>query len=320
MKPSRQVLVYLLVFASALMAQDAPQFSAVQRLANRELNLKFNAAAGKNWRLDGSTDLVQWTAMATLLSPGSVEYADSGAPFMAQRFYRAASVDGTNILTGDHLATDLGDAIIHPINHATFVIGWHGIMIYVDPVGGSAPFQGLPRADLILITHDHTDHFDANTLTSVKGTNAAIIAPLLVSQKLSASLKSITTVMTNGARMDFLGLSVEAMPMYNLTSSYHVKGAGNGYILSLGGKRVYVAGDTEGIPEMLALRDIDVAFLPINQPYTMTPAQALNAVKAFCPKVLYPYHYKGYSSADLTSFKQSVTTDLGVEVRLRKWY
>jgi L-ascorbate metabolism protein UlaG (beta-lactamase superfamily) len=314
---SRHVLVFLLAFTSALLAQDAPQFSATQRLANRELSLKLNAAAGKNWRLEGSTNLGQWTAMATLLSTGAVAYVDSSAPFMTQRFYRAASVDGTNILTGDCLATDLGDAVIHPINHATFVMGWHGITIYVDPVGGSAPFQGLPKADLVLITHSHTDHFDAGTVTSVKGTNAAIIAPLSVSTSLSVSLKSITTVMTNGAKMDIKGLSVEAMPMYNLTSSWHVKGVGNAYILTLGGKRVYVAGDTEGIPEMLALRDIDVAFLPINQPYTMTPAQALTAVKAFRPKVLYPYHY---SSADLTAFKQSVTVDLGVEVRLRKWY
>jgi L-ascorbate metabolism protein UlaG (beta-lactamase superfamily) len=193
-------------------------------------------------------------------------------------------------------------------------MSWNGRTIYNDPVGGAAPFQGLPRADLILVSHSHGDHFDVSTLNAVKGSNAVIVAPQAVFNSMSAALKSLTTVLTNGAITNIMGLTIDAVPAYN---SNHPKGSGNGYVLTIGGKRIYMSGDTGDIPEMRALQDIDVSFVCMNLPFTMSVDQASDVVRAFRPKVVYPYHY---SQSNVNSFKQQVGTDLGVEVRLRKWY
>jgi L-ascorbate metabolism protein UlaG (beta-lactamase superfamily) len=303
--------------AGSLRAQQAPQFAGLQRLTNSEAVLKLSAPAGLNFRIDASTNLIRWDFLTTLRSAGSIQHTDSAAPFLASRFYRAVQVAGTNVVTGDHLATDAGDILIHPINHASFVMTWNGKTIYNDPVGGAAPYQGLPRADLIFVSHIHGDHFDSSTLNAVKGTNAVIVAPQAVFNSLSATLKNLTIVQTNGSTTNVMGLTIDSVPAYN---SFHPIGTGNGYVLTIGGKRIYMSGDTGDIAEMRALQGIDVAFVCMNLPYTMSVNNAASAVREFRPRVVYPYHYQGYQPSDIDKFKQMVGTDLGVEVRLRKWY
>jgi L-ascorbate metabolism protein UlaG (beta-lactamase superfamily) len=299
-------------------AQETVAFGPPQISTNREALLTLSSPLRETVRIETSTNLADWTGLTTFVTGPSNPSVDSGAPFLPHRFYRARVAD-TNSLTGDHLSTADGELTFHPINHATFVLGWKDKVIYFDPVGGAARFQGLPRADLILVTHVHSDHFDNPTIAAVKGTNAVILAPAAVYQALTPSLKSIAGVLTNGSTTNLLGLDIQALPAYNLSSGYHPKGTGNGYLLTLGGKRVYVSGDTEDIPELRALTQIDVAFVCMNLPFTMSVEKAASAVRDFQPRVAYVYHYSGYSSADVNRFKQLVGTDLGIEVRLRKW-
>src|SRR5438309_6621850 len=198
-------------------------------------------------------------------------------------------------------------------------MAWKNKTIYVDPVGGGKRFDGLPKPDLILVTDIHGDHLDAGTLEAVVG-GAIIVAPAAVAEKLPDKLRHQTTVLANGETKSIAGVSVEAVPMYNLTAErlkFHNKGRGNGYVVALGGKRVYLSGDTEDIPEMRALKNIDVAFVCMNLPYTMTEEQAASAVREFKPKIVYPYHYR---DSEVEKFKKLVGEDSGVEVRLRGWY
>ena len=308
------LLMGVLGCAGLLAAQEATQFTSIQRMTNGEILLKFSTPKGLNFQVDTSTNLLLWNSMITLLSTGSNQHTDAAAANFNTRYYRAQEVSGTNILTGDHLLTEAGEVVFHPINHASFVIGWNGKTIYNDPVGGAAPFQGLPRADLVLVSHTHGDHFNPNTLDAVKGSNTVIVAPQAVFNGLSATLKALTIVLTNGATTNIMGLTIDAVPAYNLN---HPIGSGNGYVLTIGGKRIYMSGDTGDIPEMRALQNIDVAFVCMNLPFTMSVDQASDVVRAFRPKVVYPYHY---SQSNVNSFKQRVGTDLGIEVRLRKWY
>jgi L-ascorbate metabolism protein UlaG (beta-lactamase superfamily) len=303
-------------------AQGAPEFTSLLHLTNREVRLQLNAAAGQRHRIEVSPDLRAWTGWMTFLGAGLNTHTDSAAPYLESRYYRGLQLSDTNALTGDHVATEAGEVIIHPINHATLVLAWQGKMVYVDPVGSASLYQGLPRADLILVTHDHSDHLSTSTLDAVRATNAAILAPSIVYGKLTTSLRALTTVLANGDRTELWGLSVDAVPAYNLTATHHAQGVGNGYLLTLGNRRIYVSGDTEDTPEMRALTDVEVAFISMNQPYTMTVPKAVNATREFRPKVVYPYHYRNADStyADLKTFKAQVGTDLGIEVRLRKWY
>ena len=172
---------------------------------------------------------------------------------------------------------------------------------------------------MILVSHSHGDHFNTNTLDAVRNTNAVIIAPQAVYNSLSATLKPLTFVLTYGAATNLLGLRVEAVPA---TNSNHAPGFGNGYILTLGGSRLYISGDTGDIPPMRGLTNIDVAFVCMNTPYTMHYTNAASAVREFRPRIVYPYHYRNQdnSFADLNDFKRRVGQDLGIEVRLRKWY
>ncbi len=223
-------------------------------------------------------------------------------------------------LSGDHIATKVGDLTIHPINHATLALGWKGLVIYVDPVGGGQRFAGLPGPDLIVLTDIHGDHLNAETLKAVATEKTLLVAPPAVAEQLATDLRSRTTSLTNGETKSLLGVVLEAIPMYNTTperAKYHPKGRGNGYVLTLADKRVYLSGDTEDIPEMRALKDIDVAFVCMNLPYTMTPEQAAGAVRQFRPRIVYPYHSRG---SNLEEFKRLVGVDLGVEVRQRDWY
>jgi L-ascorbate metabolism protein UlaG (beta-lactamase superfamily) len=220
-------------------------------------------------------------------------------------------------LDGDTLATADGDLIIHPVSHASLLLGWKDQVIYDDPVGGAAAYEGLPAATAILITHGHGDHFDVPTLEAIAG-NAPIVTTKEVFDKLPEALKANAKALANGDKGTLVDIPLEAIPAQNTTADrmqYHPPGVGNGYLLTFGDKTVYVAGDTEPTPEMLALTNIAVAFLPMNLPYTMTPEQAAEAVNTFKPAVVYPYHYRG---SDLEAFKAAVGPD--TEVRLRDWY
>ncbi|HTI68292.1 MAG TPA: MBL fold metallo-hydrolase [Caulobacteraceae bacterium] len=228
----------------------------------------------------------------------------------------APSLAAAPALTGDKIATSKGDLTIHPVNHASFVMSYGGKTIYNDPVGGAAAFAGLPRPDLILVTDIHGDHMDAPTLAALG--NAPIVAPPAVRDALPAPLKARVQVLANGASGTFDGVPVQAVAAYNTTPDrlqFHAKGRGNGYVLTFGDKRVYIAGDTEETPEMDALKSIDVAFMPMNLPYTMTVEQAAHAVAAFKPKIVYPYHSRG---SDVPAFAKLVGT--GADVRIRAWY
>jgi L-ascorbate metabolism protein UlaG (beta-lactamase superfamily) len=253
----------------------------------------------------------------------SLQHTDSAAPYLPARFYRAAQLSGTNIVSGDHLNTTNGDAIIHPLFHASFVMQWNGKVIYNDPDDDPqylSTYQGLPKADLVLVSHDHGDHMSSSQIDALRGPNALIIAPPFVyNNNLSAAQRLSAIALTNGTSTNVFGMTIEAIPAYN---SNHPPGRGNGYVLTFGGKRLYIAGDTGNTPEMRALTNIDVAFICMNQSFTMNASAATNAVRAFRPRIVYPYHYRenGGAMTNPPLFKQWLGTELGIEVRLRKWY
>lgn len=212
--------------------------------------------------------------------------------------------------------TSAGPVKITPVYHAALEIEAGGKVIIIDPAK-PANFTGLPQADLVLITDIHGDHMDPELLKTVSKEGTEIMAP-------PAVVKTVTTAMpiSNGETKKWGAWTIEAIPMYNLTRGpapgkfYHDKGRGNGYVLTYGGKRFYFSGDTENIPEMRALKNIDVAFVCMNLPYTMTPDEAAEAVKAFHPKVVIPYHYRGQ---DTTVFKKDLE-GTGIDVRLLDFY
>jgi L-ascorbate metabolism protein UlaG (beta-lactamase superfamily) len=219
----------------------------------------------------------------------------------------------------DKIPATGGDITIQPINHATLQIVHAGKVIDVDPVAAAGDYAGLAAPDIILITDIHGDHMDAATVAKLKKPTTKIVVPAAVA---TAAKFDAPIVIANGESKTVDGISIEAVPMYNLTRGpapgqlFHDKGRGNGYVVTLGGKHIYIAGDTENIPEMRALKNIDVAFVPMNLPYTMTPAEAADAVKAFKPKIVYPYHYRG---SNLNEFTQALAGS-GIDVRVRDWY
>ncbi|MDP6082314.1 MAG: MBL fold metallo-hydrolase [Verrucomicrobiota bacterium] len=218
----------------------------------------------------------------------------------------------------DKIKTAKGDLEIHPVKHGTVVFKWNGKTVFVDPVGGVAPFKSHGTPNLVLVTDIHGDHFNKDTLTEIVSDKTVVIAPEAVAALAPQGLKKRITTLANGKLVEKLGVKIEAVPMYNLTPArlrFHNKGRGNGYVMTFGGKRVYVSGDTEDIPEMRALKKIDAAFVCMNLPYTMTPEQAADAVREFKPRVVYPYHYRG---SDTAKFKKLVGD--ASEVRLRDWY
>jgi L-ascorbate metabolism protein UlaG (beta-lactamase superfamily) len=228
-------------------------------------------------------------------------------------------------LSEDRIATDSGPLVIHPVEHATAVFEWNGRTIYLDPVGGAAPFAVFPKADLILITDIHGDHLSAETIDAVSGETTTIVAPAAVADELPEADRGRVRIVGNGEAVEWEGITIEAVPMYNLTADrqqFHPKGRGNGYVLTLGGKRIYISGDTEDIPEMRQLENIDVAFVCMNLPYTMDVEAAADAVLDFKPKIVYPYHYRGKGGmSDLEEFRSIVGAGDGdIEVRLLKWY
>lgn len=225
----------------------------------------------------------------------------------------------------DQLKTSKGNLTIQPILHGTVVLQWNDKTIYVDPYGGAKAFKGIKAPDMVLITDIHGDHLNAETLGAVDMSNAIIMAPQAVVDQLDEKLKPKAIVLGNGKSASKLGVTINAIPMYNLpedADSRHTKGRGNGYILDLGGKKVYFSGDTEDIPEMRSLSGIDVAFICMNLPYTMDIDQAASAVLEFKPKIVYPYHYRGQGGLnDVEAFKKLVNEgNKSIEVRLRNWY
>lgn len=225
----------------------------------------------------------------------------------------------------DVITTSKGNLTIQPINHADLLLSVAGKTIYVDPAGGAEPHKGLAAPDIILVTDIHGDHFDPATINAVKTAQTIIIAPAVVTAKLEGIPASQIITLKNGESKTVEGISINAIPMYNLPESataMHTKGRGNGYVLKVGGKSIYISGDTQGIPEMRALKNIDVAFVCMNLPYTMDVTEAADAVLAFAPKIVYPYHYRGKGGlADVNKFKSLVDAgNKGIEVRLRDWY
>jgi L-ascorbate metabolism protein UlaG (beta-lactamase superfamily) len=211
--------------------------------------------------------------------------------------------------------TSAGTLEITPIQHASLMIQAGGKVLYVDPAFGK--YDGMPQADYILITDIHQDHLAPEVVNKLKRSGTVIVAPKAVAAQLAG-----VTVLSNGEKTSIGAFTVEAIPMYNLKRGpsagqlFHDKGRGNGYIIGYGGKRFYFSGDTEAIPEMKALKNIDVAFVCMNLPYTMTPQEAAEAVRAFHPAIVYPYHYMG---SDTKEFAKALE-GTGIDVRLRNWY
>lgn len=209
----------------------------------------------------------------------------------------------------DVLKTKSGEVKITCIGHGTVMLAYGGKVIHIDPVSRYADYATLPKADLILITHEHGDHLDAKAIQSVSTANTTIIVN-------PGSLKALPNgvVMKNGETKSAAGVKIEAVPAYNPEKAFHPKGNGNGYVLTFDDKRVYVAGDTENVPEIKSLKQIDVAFLPMNLPYTMTPEQVAEVAKAIRPKVLYPYHFGNTDTGALVNLLKG---EKEIEVRIR---
>ena len=213
-------------------------------------------------------------------------------------------------------STSAGPVKITPVFHATLVMEAAGKVIYIDPAK-PAKFDGLPKADLVLLTDIHGDHMDAAALASVSKTGTVVWAPEAVAKTITTA-----TVIANGDSKTWNGFTIEAVPMYNEKRGpapgklFHDKGRGNGYVVTYGGKRFYISGDTEGVAEMRALKNIDVALICMNLPYTMPPEEAAEAVKAFHPAIVIPYHYRG---SDLAVFEKGLEGS-GIEVRKLEWY
>ena len=237
-------------------------------------------------------------------------------------FTAAVAIAGSS--SDSTIATSQGPLTIHPVEHATFVMQWNGKTIAVDPIGGTAPFGAFGTPDLILITDIHGDHLSVDTVAALAGSSTMIVGPAAVGEKFPEADRGRVTVVVNGESVAWGESVIEAIPMYNLTpdrQAFHVKGRGNGYLLTLGGTRVYISGDTEDIPEMRALENIDAAFVCMNLPYTMDVAAAADAVLEFKPKVVIPYHYRGQGGmSDLDVFQTLVANDPNIEVRLLDWY
>lgn len=227
----------------------------------------------------------------------------------------AMPATGQERYESDVFPTSKGELTLVFLGHGTLMLDFSGKTIHIDPYGQVADYTRLPKADLILITHEHGDHLDAAALAEVRTSTSRIITTQTVAEKVSGA-----EVLRNGESRSVDGVAIEAVAAYNIVhkrdngQAFHPKGVGNGYILTFGDTRVYIAGDTENTPEMKALTNIDIAFLPMNLPYTMTPEMVADAVRAFKPRVLYPYHFSG---TDPYALVKLLKDDSATEVRVR---
>ena len=215
----------------------------------------------------------------------------------------------------DTIQTSVGELSLTFIGHGTLMLSCGGTVVHVDPWSRLADYSALPKADLVLVTHEHRDHLDTEAIADVSKDGTVLVGTETTAESLPGGI-----VMRNGDKKVLAGLTVEAVPAYNILHKrdngepFHPKGRGNGYIVTFGDTRIYIAGDTEDTPEMKALKDIDVAFLPMNLPYTMTPEMVADAAKAFKPRVLYPYHF---GETDTGKLVDLLKDEKEIEVRVR---
>jgi len=224
---------------------------------------------------------------------------------------------------GDPFKTPQGPLTVHPVQHASLVLDTPRGVVYADPVGDPALFDGLPPADLILVTHEHGDHFNVDTLKALTAKATKLITNPSVYGKLPADLQAQAEAIANGDGAVWSGTGIDAVPAYNTTKdrlNFHPKGRDNGYVLNFTGFRIYISGDTEDTPEMRRLRDIELCFLCMNLPYTMSPQQAAEAVKVFRPKVVYPYHYRNKDGSKDNPQRFAQLVGDAADVRLHDWY
>ncbi len=216
----------------------------------------------------------------------------------------------------DIVETSAGELQITFIGHGTLMFEFGDKVIHVDPWSRLADYVKLPKADLVLLTHHHGDHLDVVALQQIRTDSSVVVLTEKCAEKVEGGI-----VMKSGDKKAYFGIDILTIPAYNLVHKrengefFHPKGEGNGYVLTFGDTRVYIAGDTENTPEMKALKNIDYAFLPMNLPYTMTPEMVTDAIKAFKPKVLYPYHY---GDTDLAELLKLLKDNKDTEVRIRK--
>lgn len=224
---------------------------------------------------------------------------------------------------GNEFKTDSGKIEVFPVGHASFVMPTPSGVIYNDPVGDPAQYADFAPADLILITHAHGDHYNQDTLNAVVGPDTKLITNQAVFDTLPTAMQAQATVMANGDTGEAMGITIEAIAAHNLTEGrmkFHPVGRDNGYVLTIDGLRVYISGDTEDVPEMRALRDIDVAFVCMNLPFTMDVAAAASAVAEFKPTYVYPYHYRGKDGGTQDPAEFAKLMGDVVEVKMGTWY
>jgi L-ascorbate metabolism protein UlaG (beta-lactamase superfamily) len=241
--------------------------------------------------------------MGRLLLAVNVLVAFSGSNVLAHGFEK------------DTLVTSAGELELYFIGHGTLMFTFNGKVIHVDPWSKLADYGKLPKADMILLTHEHRDHLDPKALEQIRTEKSVVVAPEACTGQIRDAV-----VMENGDFKTISGLEIEAVPAYNLVHMrsegvpFHPKGRGNGYVIAFGDKKVYVAGDTENTPEMKSLKGIEIAFLPMNLPYTMTPEMVADGAKGFNPKILYPYHY---GDTDPSRIVNLLKDQPEIEVRIR---
>jgi len=317
------VLLMAAGFGATALAQNI-QFTNITRLTNGRVVLKFLAPTGVNYRLDTTTNfnvtnLSRWTPLVNTQSIGFNQFTDALTVFDSARFYRASS----NILTGDPLFTTNGEVVIHPLYHASLVMSWNGKIIYSDPDDDAtyeSRYSGLPQGDLILVTHEHTDHYATVKLTALRKAGGVIIVPQSLYNLTSfASYRPNAFVLAYGASTNVAGINILAVPGYNSNHAYTLN---NCYVLTIGGKKIFISGDTGDVPEIRALTDVDVAFLCMNRQFTMNWLSATNVILSMHPKVVYPYHYREGNGTQTNAalFNAAMSNAPDIEVRLRSWY
>jgi L-ascorbate metabolism protein UlaG (beta-lactamase superfamily) len=221
-------------------------------------------------------------------------------------------------LPRDVFETSGGQLAISFVGHGTLMFEFGDMVIHIDPVMREADYAKMPKADLILVTHHHGDHLDMTAIGNARKKDCPVVMTPTCLEQLEDFESAV--VMKNGDAKTIKGIGVEAIPAYNIRHKrsngqpFHPKGIGNGYVLTLGGTRILIGGDTENIPEIKALKDIDIAFLPMNLPYTMTPEMVADAARAFRPGILYPYHYGKTDTGELLKLLKD---EKDIEVRIR---
>ncbi|MDF1527161.1 MAG: MBL fold metallo-hydrolase [bacterium] len=215
----------------------------------------------------------------------------------------------------DKISTSSGDLEITFVGHGTLMLGFGGKVIHIDPYGKLTNYGEMPKADLILITHDHGDHLDPAAIDAIRKSSTIIVTNPSAASKIQGAV-----VMENGQKKTVMGFPMEAVPAYNVVHKrdngepFHPPGRDNGYLVAFGDKRLYIAGDTENIEEMKSLGQVDVAFIPSNLPYTMTPEMAADAARMILPRILYPYHFGDTEVARITELLSDMPE---IEVRIR---